>query len=72
MIDWSNCSAVERNPNILSGAWVFKNTRVPVAALFNNLEDGATVKQFIQWFPGTTERQTEQVLEYVALSTAAV
>jgi uncharacterized protein (DUF433 family) len=52
MLDWSACSAVERSPGTVSGAWVFKGTRVPVTALFENLEDGASVDQFLGWFPG--------------------
>ena len=40
MIDWSSCPAVERNPERVSGAWLFRGTRVPVTALFQNLEDG--------------------------------
>jgi hypothetical protein len=52
MIDWSACPAVERSADTLSGAWRFKNTRVPVKALFENLESGATVDQFLEWFPG--------------------
>lgn len=43
MIDWSSCPAVERDPDRVSGAWVFRGTRVPVAALFENLEDGEAV-----------------------------
>lgn len=41
MLDWSQCSAVERVPGKVSGAWVFKGTRAPVRALFENLEGGA-------------------------------
>jgi uncharacterized protein (DUF433 family) len=54
MLDWARCDAVERASDRLSGAWTFKGTRVPVKALFENLEDGATVEQFLQWFPGVT------------------
>ncbi len=46
MTDWGTCSAVERNPRKISGAWAFTGTRVPVYALFENLESGASVKQF--------------------------
>ncbi len=52
MSSWEACRAVERNPAKVNGAWVFANTRVPVRALFENLEDGATVDQFVEWFPG--------------------
>jgi len=70
MIDWANCSAVENNQEILSGAWVFKGTRIPVSSLFTNLEDGATTEEFVQWFPGLTMEQVDSVLEHVALSAA--
>lgn len=69
MIDWSTCPAVERDPQRVSGAWVFRGTRVPVAALFENLEDGAQVYQFVQWFPGVSSEQVRAVLEHAARST---
>lgn len=68
MLDWSTCQAVERNTGVVSGAWVFRGTRVPVRALFDNLEDGATVAQFLEWFPGVTREQVEAVLEHAARS----
>jgi uncharacterized protein (DUF433 family) len=71
MIDWSTCPAVERDPDRVSGAWVFRGTRVPVAALFENLEDGALVSQFVEWFPGVTMEQVREVLEHAARSALA-
>ncbi len=71
MIDWSTCLAVERNAERYSGAWVFRGTRVPVAALFENLEDGAPVNQFVEWFPGVTLEQVRAVLEHAARSALA-
>jgi uncharacterized protein (DUF433 family) len=71
MIDWSTCPAVERDPERVSGAWVFLGTRVPVAALFENLEDGALVSQFVEWFPGVTIEQVRAVLEHAARSALA-
>jgi len=71
MIDWSSCPAVERDPERVSGAWVFRGTRVPVAALFENLEDGALVSEFIEWFPGVTMEQARAVLEHAARSALA-
>ena len=68
MSSWKECRAVERDPEKVSGAWVFTNTRVPVRALFQNLEDGATVDQFVEWFPGVTRDQVEAVLEFTAAS----
>ena len=71
MIDWSSCLAVERDPERVSGAWVFRGTRVPVAALFENLEDGASVSEIVEWFPGITLDQVRAVLEHAARSTMA-
>jgi uncharacterized protein (DUF433 family) len=68
MIDWSTCTAVEKDPSRVSGAWVFRGTRVPVTALFENLEDGAQVADFIQWFPGVSLEQVRAVLEHAARS----
>ena len=63
-MDWSSCQAVERDPKKVSGAWVFRDTRIPVAALFENLEDGASVEDFLSWFPGVTREQVEAVLAF--------
>ena len=68
MLDWSRCDAVERTPDRVSGAWTFKGTRVPVRALFQNLEGGATVELFLEWFPGVTRQQVEAVLDHAARS----
>ena len=68
MIDWSSCAAVERDPERYSGAWLFRATRVPIAALFENLEDDARVEDFLEWFPGVTRAQVRAVLEHVARS----
>jgi uncharacterized protein (DUF433 family) len=70
MLDWSQCAAVERTPGKVSGAWVFKDTRVPVQALFVNLEDGARVEDFLEWFPGVSRDQVEAVLHHAELSLA--
>ena len=72
MIDWASCPAVEQDPSRVSGAWVFRGTRVPVAALFENLEDGASIQDFVQWFPGVSLDQVRAVLEHAARSSAAV
>lgn len=71
MLNWKDCSAVERDPAKLSGTWVFKNTRVPVRALFENVESGATVNDFLEWFPGVERKQVEAVLEFAEASLAA-
>ncbi|NEQ33293.1 MAG: DUF433 domain-containing protein [Leptolyngbya sp. SIO4C5] len=53
---------LERHPDKVSGAWVFKGTRVPVSTLFENLKDGASIDQFLEWFPGVTRSQVEAFL----------
>ena len=70
MLDWSQCPTVERVPGKVSGVWVFKDTRVPVKALFENLEEGARVDEFLAWFPGVTREQVEAVLEHAGRSLA--
>jgi uncharacterized protein (DUF433 family) len=62
--------AVERHPETLGGAWVFWGTRVPLAALFENLRDGASIDQFLEWFPGVQRSQVEAVLEHEAIAAA--
>jgi uncharacterized protein (DUF433 family) len=71
MIDWSTCTAVERDPERVSGAWVFRGSRVPVAALFENLEDGVSVGEVIALFPGVSLEQARAVLEHAARSALA-
>lgn len=66
MIDWSKCPTVEQIPGKVSGAWVFKNTRLPLYALFDNLAGGATIHEFIDWFGGVSETEVSAVLEFMA------
>jgi uncharacterized protein (DUF433 family) len=68
VIDWSLCSEVERDVERVSGAWVFRGTRIPVAALFENLEDAASIQDFVEWFPGVSLDQARAVLEHAARS----
>jgi uncharacterized protein (DUF433 family) len=68
MLDWSHCSAVERSPGKVSGTWVFRGSRVPVEALFENLESGAAVNEFLEWFPGVSREQVEAVLAHARQS----
>jgi len=70
MLDWSTCSAVERDPQRVSGGWVFRGTRIPVSALFENLEDGVQISQFVEWFPGVTIEQVRTVLDHAVKSLA--
>ena len=58
--------AVERDPERLSGGWVFRGTRVPVSALFENLEDGVRIDLFVEWFPGVSMEQARAVLDHAA------
>jgi uncharacterized protein (DUF433 family) len=66
-LDWSQCSAVESVPGRLGGAWVFKSTRMPVSAVFENIEAGATIDEIIEQFDLTREQITA-VLEFAARS----
>jgi len=64
MHDWTTCEAVEHDSEHMSGAWVFAGTRIPVAALFENLRDGASVDDFLAWFPGVSRDQVEAMLNH--------
>lgn len=68
MIDWSKCEGVERVPGKVGGVWLFKGTRVPVKALFENIEGGATIGEFLEWFPGVERSHVEAVLEHAQRS----
>ena len=66
-LDWSQCPAVESVPGRLSGAWVFRDTRMPVSAVFENIEAGASIEEIIEQFDITRE-QIVAVLEFAARS----
>jgi uncharacterized protein (DUF433 family) len=70
-LDWAQCPAVESVPGKVSGAWVFRNTRMPVAAVFENLEDGITIDELVELYDGLTRDQVKAVLEFAARSLAA-
>ena len=70
-LDWSQCDAVESVPGKVSGAWVFRGTRIPVASVFENLEDGLTVDDIVGMFDGLTRQQVRTVLEFAAQSLEA-
>jgi uncharacterized protein (DUF433 family) len=72
MLDWNKCEAVERVPGKVGGTWLLKGTLVPVAALFENLDDGATVADFLEWFPGVTREQVGAVLTHAEQSLVVV
>jgi uncharacterized protein (DUF433 family) len=69
-ISWLTCPEVERTPGKVSGTWVFRGTRVPVRALFENLRDGASIEDFLQWFPGVRRDQVQAVLDHELASLA--
>ncbi|MBN8733789.1 MAG: DUF433 domain-containing protein [Acidobacteria bacterium] len=70
LLDWSQCPEVESVPGKLNGAWVFKNTRMPVSIVFQNLEAGAGINEIAEWFH-LTRAQIVSVLEFAARSTQA-
>ena len=65
MTDWSTCPEVESVPDRVSGNWVFAGSRLPVYTLFENLAEGATINDFVEWFDAD-EEQVRAVLEHVA------
>ena len=65
-VNWETCPAVERTAGRISGAWAFTGTRVPLYALFENLASGATIDEFVEWFPGVDKQQVRVVLEHEA------
>jgi uncharacterized protein (DUF433 family) len=67
-MDWSSCPSVEHDPHRVSGVWVFTGTRVPVAALFENLEDGMTIAEFLGQFEGVSHDQVRGVQDHAAKS----
>jgi uncharacterized protein (DUF433 family) len=67
-LDWSQCAAVESVPGKVSGAWVLKGTRMPVSAIFENLEAGASLDQILQWYDGLDREQVKAVIEFAARS----
>jgi len=68
VLDWDKCQAVSRSPDVMSGALVFKHSRLPVSALFENIKSGATIDQFLDWFPGPSRDQVEDVIRFVTES----
>jgi uncharacterized protein (DUF433 family) len=67
-LDWSQCPAVESDPQKLSGAWVFRGTRMPVAAVFENLKDGLSVDNLVRLYDGLKREQVQAVLEFAPRS----
>jgi len=70
-LDWSTCPVLESVPGRVSGAWVFRGSRIPAAAIFENLEDGLTIDEIIEMFDGLTREQVRTVLDFAAASLEA-
>ena len=67
-LDWSQCAAVESVPGKVSGAWVLRGTRMPVATIFENLEAGASLDDILSWFDGLDREQVKAVIDFAASS----
>jgi uncharacterized protein (DUF433 family) len=68
VLDWSQCAAVESVPGKVSGAWVLRGTRMPVATIFENLEAGASLDDILSWFDGLDREQVKAVIDFAARS----
>ena len=68
VLDWSKCPAVERVPGKVSGAWVLRGTRMPVATIFENIESGASLDDVLAWYEGLDRKQIQAVIEFAARS----
>jgi uncharacterized protein (DUF433 family) len=67
-LDWSECPDVESVPGKVSGAWVLKGTRMPVATIFENIEAGASIDDIMEWFDGLNREQVKAVVHFAAQS----
>jgi uncharacterized protein (DUF433 family) len=67
-LDWSQCPAVERVPGRVSGAWVLRGTRMPVATIFESLEAGANIGDILAWFDGLDREQVKAVIDFAGRS----
>jgi uncharacterized protein (DUF433 family) len=67
-IDWSHCPEVESIPDVMSGAWVLRNTRMPVSGVLENLEAGASIDDIMEWFDGLDRKQVEAVIDFAERS----
>jgi uncharacterized protein (DUF433 family) len=67
-LDWPQCPAVESVPGKMSGAWVLKGTRMPVSAIFENIEAGASIDDIMEWFDGLDREQVKAVIAFAARS----
>ena len=67
-LNWSQCPAVESIPGKVSGAWVLRGTRMPVSAIFENIEAGANIGDIMEWFEGLDREQIKAAIEFAARS----
>jgi uncharacterized protein (DUF433 family) len=67
-LDWSQCPVVESVPGKVSGAWVLRGTRMPVSAIFENIEAGANIDDIMEWLEGLDRQQVKAVIEFAARS----
>ena len=67
-MNWALCTAVDRDPNKLGGAWCFAGTRLAVLSLFEHLDKGSTIDEFLEWFPDVTAAQVHEVLSFAQRS----
>jgi uncharacterized protein (DUF433 family) len=67
-LDWSQCPAVESVPGKVSGAWVLRGTRMPVATILENLQAGASLDDILCWFDGLNREQVKVVIDFAARS----
>ena len=65
-LDWTECDALEQTPGKLSGAWVFRGTRMPASAVFENLQDGLRIEDIVLLFDGVSIEQLRSVLAFTA------
>jgi uncharacterized protein (DUF433 family) len=68
ILDWPQCAAVKSIPGKVSGAWVLKGTRMPVSAIFENLEAGANIDDIMQWYEGLDREPVKAVIEFAVRS----
>jgi uncharacterized protein (DUF433 family) len=67
-LDWAQCPVVERVPGKVSGTWVLRGTRMPVATIFENLESGASLDEILQWYDGLDRQQVKAVIDFAVRS----
>jgi uncharacterized protein (DUF433 family) len=70
-LGWAGCAAMDRDRQRVSGAWVFRGTRIPVAALFENLDDGVSLAEVVELFPGVTQEQARVVAESLSVQSSS-